>query len=81
MGMVSCDGCGIVAILVPNTRWRTWSEVWDQLPRDIKDLINGGVLVAGAVPRHHCPDCAEYNELLAGGLVHGRDPSEAVVYG
>jgi len=68
--LVCCDKCGAVAVLVPDTRWKSWSE-----PPNFKPLTNGFV-----VRRHHCGDCAEYNELLASGLVYGRDPSEAVVY-
>jgi hypothetical protein len=29
---------------------------------------------------HHCPSCQEYNGWLAGGLIMGRDPNDAVTY-
>lgn len=31
--------------------------------------------------RHHCPAAIQYNELLAGGLIHGTDPNDAIIYG
>jgi hypothetical protein len=71
--LVYCNNCGVVAVK-DSTGWRTWTE-----PPPFKPLSNEPT-VRFRARRHHCPSCAEHNELLAGGLCYGRDPADAVVY-
>ena len=67
--LIYCNNCGMVAVK-DSTGWRSWTE-----PPPFKPLAPGF-----RARRHHCPGCAEHNELLAGGLIYGRDPAEAVIY-
>jgi hypothetical protein len=66
--LICCDGCGVVAV-AHAPRWRTWTG-------KAKPVFRSRAVAR----RHHCPSCAENNELLATGLVYGRAPAEAIVY-
>lgn len=74
--LVSCDHCGIVVAKPREFGWKRWSST---------ELVIGDHLdaepVEVEVERHHCPAAAQYNDMLAGGLIHGTDPNDAVVYG
>ena len=63
--LAACDGCGRVSVLMLTDGWRGFTGRSD---------------TGMTIDLHHCGDCAERNDLIGSGLVHGVDPSNAVTY-
>lgn len=75
--LVSCDHCGIVVVNPREYGWKFWTEVTHN---DEEFPLFSGEDGTTSVVRHHCPAAVQYNDCLAGGLIHGTDPDDAVVY-
>ena len=73
--LVSCNHCGIVVVNPREFGWKMWHE--PELTEHFEGTDHGGIV---QVARHHCPAAIQWNDMLAGGLIHGTDPNDAVIY-
>jgi hypothetical protein len=77
--LAACDGCGVVGAMVLRHGWRVYRDLG---PINLPFSSMGPLSFYPMEPifRHHCPACAERNELVRAGLVHGVSRELAVIY-
>jgi hypothetical protein len=72
--LIACDHCGIVAVDTPRFGWKRFCQHNTDVP--------GGHELDGkqCVYSHHCAAAVQWNEMVAGQMVHMIPPETAVTY-